>query len=211
MSNQVNSFVKGILNMKKNSFSFVAAVFTLALAGSVATATGCGGVSISSLCKDICACSRCTSNDLQACEDKGTKASDDAAAAGCGSQFDDAVTCAGANVSCQSSQALTKGCDAELSALSKCSKTLSVFGKTACEIALDQFEAKLASCPKPPTASSTTSGGTQPTCTAAAGTLLLCQAAAFVQGSCDCIGGGDVTKCTAAQAKTFTDAFMTCH
>ena len=68
------SFYKGILNMKKNSFSIVAAVFTLALAGGVATSTGCGGISTSSLCEDICACERCTSNDLQTCKDKGSAA-----------------------------------------------------------------------------------------------------------------------------------------
>jgi hypothetical protein len=197
--------------MKKTGFRLIAAFFTLALAGGVTTAAGCGGSSISSLCEDICACARCTSNDLQACEDKGTKASDDAAAAGCGSEFDDAVTCAGAHVSCQSgNQVGTTGCDAELAALSKCSTTLSVFGKSPCEIAADQIIAKLKACPKPPQLTTTTSGGTQPTCTDAAGTLSLCQAAAFALASCDCIGGGDTTLCTSEQAKTFTDAFTLC-
>lgn len=196
--------------MKKKSYSLVAAFFTLALAGGATTAAGCGGSSIASLCEDICACARCTSNDLQACQDKGNKASDDAASAGCGSEFDDAVTCAGAHVSCQGDQAGATGCDAELTALSKCSSTLSVFGKNACEIAVDQIEAKLAGCPTPPQVTTTTSGGGQTTCTAAAGTLVLCQAAAFVQASCDCIGGGDVTLCTADQAKVFTDAFTAC-
>ena len=196
--------------MKNKSYSLVAAFFTLALVGGVTTATGCGGASIASLCEDICACARCTSNDLQACQDKGNKASDDASAAGCGSEFDDAVTCAGAHVSCQGDKAGATGCDAELAALSKCSTTLSVFGKSPCEIASDQIVAKLLSCPKPPQISTTTTGGTQTECTAAAGTLELCQAAAFAKGSCDCIGGGDVTLCTADQAKMFTDAFTAC-
>src|SRR6476659_1553438 len=102
--------------MKKNSFSIVAAVFTLALAGGVATSTGCGGISTSSLCEDICACERCTTNDLQTCQDKGATASDQADAAGCSSEFADAVSCAGEKVSCKNNHAAAEGCDAELAA-----------------------------------------------------------------------------------------------
>ncbi len=197
--------------MKKNSFSLVAAIFTLALAGGVATSTGCGGISTSSLCEDICACERCTSNDLQACQDKGASASDQADAAGCSSEFADAVRCSSEKVSCKGSHAVAEGCEAELVALSKCSTTLSVFGKNLCQIAADQITAKLAGCPNPPTVTTTTGSGTQVECTDAAGTLVTCQAAAFVNASCDCLGGGDITKCTAEQAKSFSDAFTVCQ
>lgn len=196
--------------MKNNSFNFVAVIITLALAGGAVTAVGCGGVSTSSLCEEICACERCTNNDLKTCEDQGDTAADAADAAGCSSEFDDAVACAGANVSCKNDRAVSNGCDAELTALTKCSSTLGVFGKNACELASDQIVAKLASCPKPPQIGSGSGGGTSAECTAAAGSLLLCQAAAFVQASCDCIGGGDVNKCTAEQSKAFSDAFISC-
>jgi hypothetical protein len=198
--------------MKKNSFSVVAAMITLALAGGVSTSTGCGGLATSSLCEDICACERCTSNDFQACKDKGAAATDKADAAGCSSEFDDAVKCAGAKVSCKSGHAEADGCDTELAALSKCSSTLSVFGRNLCELAQDQVFAKLASCPNPPTVTSGSgSGGGSVECTDAAGTLLTCQAAAFAAATCDCIGGGDVTQCTAADAKSFSDAFSLCQ
>jgi hypothetical protein len=195
--------------MKKNSFTFVSAIITLALSGGAATATGCGGLATASLCRDICTCERCTSNDLKACEDQGNKASDAADAAGCSSQFDDAVTCAGAHVSCKDSHAVTDGCEAELAALTKCSSTLSVFGKSVCELAADQMTAKLKGCPKPLSTNPTSGGGTVQ-CTEALGTILLCQAAAVVNAPCDCIGGGDVSKCTAADSKAFVDAVSLC-
>jgi len=80
----------------------------------------------------------------------------------------------------------------------------------ACEDAVKAESDKLASCPTPPKAVTTTTSGAATTCTDAAGTLLTCQAKAFSAAPCDCIGGGDITKCTPAQGKTFTDAFMAC-
>ncbi|MEP7124468.1 MAG: hypothetical protein ABJE95_26305 [Byssovorax sp.] len=80
----------------------------------------------------------------------------------------------------------------------------------ACDDAAQAITDKLAGCPNPPKAVSTTTSGASTTCTDAAGTLLTCQAAAFTAADCNCIGGGDVTKCTAAQAKSFTDAFTAC-
>ncbi len=84
-------------------------------------------------------------------------------------------------------------------------------GADACTQAGDDIAAKLAGCPKPPavkTTSSTTAAA--PACTDAAGTIATCQAAAFTAASCDCIGGGDPTKCMPADAKKFTDAFTAC-
>jgi hypothetical protein len=80
----------------------------------------------------------------------------------------------------------------------------------ACDDAATAISDKLASCPTPPKVTTTTTTGASTTCTDAAGTLLTCQAAAFTAADCNCIGGGDVTKCTAAQAKSFTDAFTAC-
>ncbi len=73
--------------MKKHSFSFVAAIITLSLASVAATAAGCGGVSTSSFCEDMCACQRCTSDELDTCKEQGAKAADQLDAAGCSSQF----------------------------------------------------------------------------------------------------------------------------
>jgi hypothetical protein len=195
--------------MKKNKLSFVAALITLSLAGGAASTAGCGGVSTPSLCEDVCACQGCTSNDLQTCEDQAQHTADAAEADGCSSEFDELVTCFSAHVSCKNDQAVTDGCDAEISALSKCSGTTPVPAKSPCEQAADQISAKLASCPKPPTVTSGGGGG-MTECSDSAGILLLCQASAFVQASCDCIGAGDTTQCTAEQAKAFTDAFVDC-
>ena len=197
--------------MNNTGFRLVAAIFTLVLASGVASATGCGSSSVSTLCDDICACQRCTSNDLKTCQDKGSAAADAADSAGCSTQFDDAVTCTSAHVSCKGSQVVADGCDAELTALSKCSATLSVFGKNACQLGADQVVAKLAACPNPPTATTTTGGGTQVECTDATARLITCQVAAILAVSCDCLGAGDASKCTAEQSKAFSDAISTCQ
>ena len=196
--------------MKTSGFRFLAAIFTLALSSGVVAATGCGGVSVSSLCEDVCACQRCTSNDLKTCEDKGHAASDAADAVGCSSQFSAAVACSSAHVSCKSGKAAADGCDVELAALSKCSATLSVFGKNACQLAVDEITTQLAACPKPPAVTGTSGGGGQPECTDAAGTLALCQAAAIGTTTCDCLGAGDSSQCTQAQLQAFSDALSKC-
>lgn len=196
--------------MKNTSFRVVAAIFTLALASSSVAATGCGGSSISNLCDEVCACERCTSNDLQTCQDNGNAAAKAADAAGCSDQFADLVACSTEHVSCQDSQALSDGCSSELTALSKCSNKVSVFGKSACEIAVDQVSAYLASCPNPPAPTSSGSGGGQPECTDAEGTLLACQARAIVEAPCDCLGAGDSNKCTSDQLQAFSDALSVC-
>ena len=87
----------GKSSMKNSSFRFVAAMFTLALASGAIAATGCGGSAISSLCEDVCACERCTSNDLQTCQDKGAAAADAADSAGCSDQFAEVVSCSNAH------------------------------------------------------------------------------------------------------------------
>ncbi|MEP7121159.1 MAG: hypothetical protein ABJE95_09625 [Byssovorax sp.] len=191
----------------KNCFSLAAAMITVVLTGSVVTTTGCGGTSIASLCKSICTCARCTDNDLKTCEDKGAQAAANADAAGCSSEFDDAVTCTGAHVSCNGDMGSNGACDAEVNALSKCSATLSVFGKNLCDRSVQDIADKLASCPAPPTNGGVGAPGE---CTDAAATLLTCQAAAFAAASCDCIGAGNVNKCTSEQAKSFMDAVTAC-
>ena len=196
--------------MKNSGFRLLATIFTLALASGVASATGCGGTSVTTLCDDVCACQRCTSNDLQACQDKGSAAADAADAAGCSSEFADAVTCTSAHVSCKNDRVTAEGCDAELNALTKCSNTLSVFGKNACELAEAQILAQLAACPQPPQISTST-GGSQIECTDALGKISICQAAAIASVSCDCLGAGDTTKCTADQSKAFSDAITSCQ
>ena len=83
-------------------------------------------------------------------------------------------------------------------------------GGNACEDAVTAEQDKLAGCPNPPKTSTATTSGTTVECTDALGTIATCQAAAFTAASCDCIGGGDITKCTAADAKSFSDAFTAC-
>lgn len=196
--------------MKKSRGSLVAALFTLALAGGLSTATGCGP--ITSLCRQICACVSCSSDGLDACEHGGTLAFDRADAVGCSRQYNAAVACAAAHMSCQGEPTVAPECAVELLLLSSCSssRSLSVLGDGACDVAADQISTKLDSCGNPPKVFGN-DGGPPPECTADVGKLALCQAAAFAHGACDCIGGGDVTLCTADQAKSFTAAFVACN
>jgi hypothetical protein len=194
----------------KNSFSFVAALITLALAGGAATAAGCGGVSTASLCADICACQRCTSNDLAACEAQGDKSSAEADAAGCTSQFDDLVTCAGAQVSCKNDRATFDGCDAQQTALSKCSSKINLLGKTLCELASDVILAKYTSCGGP-AVTTTTTGGTTAECTQAAGVLVTCQAACYNAASCNLVVPDSANPPTAEQAQQYVDCATKCQ
>jgi hypothetical protein len=83
-------------------------------------------------------------------------------------------------------------------------------GGNACEDAATAISDKLAGCPNPPTATTTTSTGAETECTDALGTIATCQAAAFTAASCDCIGGGDATKCTADQSAAFLKDLSAC-
>ncbi len=195
--------------MKKNSFSFVATIITLALSWGAATATGCGGPSTAALCGDICACQRCTTNDLEACQEQGDKAAGDADAAGCSSQFDDFVTCAGANVSCQQDRAVYAECDAALAALTKCSSALGAFGQNACELAANLIEARIRSCGG--TVPPSTGSGTTPECTDALGAQSTCVAACFSAADCTIIVPDSTTPPTAEQAKSFLDCITKCQ
>ncbi|MCU1678475.1 MAG: hypothetical protein JWM93_3233 [Frankiales bacterium] len=197
--------------MKKNNFGFVAAFITLALGAGAATATGCGGASTSSLCADICACQRCTSNDLQACEDQGDKASSDAASVGCSSQFDDAVACVGAHVSCKGSSIAVEGCDVELAALSKCSTTLGVLGKDACQIAGDVVAARLQACGVATTPTTSGSGGPTAECSAAAGAQASCVAACVSAADCSLFVNDQKNPPTSQETQAFSDCVNSCQ
>jgi hypothetical protein len=48
-------------------------------------------------------------------------------------------------------------------------------------------------------------------CSDEAGTILLCQAAAFSDASCDCIGSGDKNKCAPTDAQAFEAALAACE
>jgi len=181
--------------MKKNSFSFAAAFVTLALFGGATTSVGCGGSSVPSLCADFCACERCTSNDLQKCEDEGEAASDAADAAGCSSEFDAVVDCAIEKVTCSGDNVLIKGCDSEQAALAKCPGLVTPQQKTDCQKAGDLVNAKLNTCGVAVTVTPT---GTT-SCSDEQGTGALCNAACFDAASCDflkCAVGNDMAACS---------------
>jgi hypothetical protein len=195
--------------MKKNSFSFVAAIITCALVGGVATSTGCGGNEVASLCEDICACQRCTSNDLQACRDAGDQALDQADSAGCSSQFDDVVACSSAHVSCDGSRAVFEGCDAEVSALTKCSSGLGAFGKNPCERATDRVRLRIKSCGGMMSTTSTSSGSAME-CTAATEITLACQATCIDVAECSLIVPDSNKPPTDAQTQAFINCLKAC-
>ncbi len=196
--------------MKKNSFSFVATIITLALSWGTATATGCGGVSTASLCGEICACERCTTNDLKTCEEQGSQAADQADAVGCSSQFEAFVTCADANVSCKKDRAVFDQCDAEQLALTTCSNTINVLGKNPCELAAAMITAKLSGCGVKDTTTSSSSGGTVE-CTDAAGAVVTCQAACLVAADCSVFVNDPSNPATSEQSQAFLNCVTKCQ
>ena len=198
--------------MKKNRFGLAAAFVTLALSVGAMTSVGCGGPSTSSLCAELCACQSCTSNDRQACEDEGEKAADDADAAGCSSEFDEALSCALAKVTCAGDTPRVKGCEAEQSALAKCPSRVNPELKTSCEKASDQVAAKLSGC-----GVSLTTPPTDPMgCSEMQGTFALCSAACVTAASCDflkCSISNDMAACSAikdADNKGFSACSSAC-
>ena len=195
--------------MKKNSFSFVAAMVTLALAGGASTATGCGGVSVSSLCKDICACQGCTTNDLESCETEGETAADQADTAGCGSQFEDLIDCSSTHVTCKSNRARFEGCEAEQTALLKSSSAIGGLGKTDCERAADSVSAKFTGCGGTVTPTSSSSGSPAE-CTDQLGTISLCQAACLEAADCSLLVADDKNPPTSEQVQAFSDCITLC-
>lgn len=193
----------------KNGFNVVAAIITLAFSWGAVTASGCGSSATSSLCEDICACQRCTTNDFDACREAGDKATDQADAAGCSSQFEDLIACSSAKVSCKDDRAVFDGCDAERTALTKCSNTIIGFGKNPCELAADSVSAKIVSCGGMQSPSSSSSGGT-PECTAALGAQSTCTAACVDAADCTLLVSDPNKPPTAEQSQSFLNCLSAC-
>jgi hypothetical protein len=198
--------------MKKTSFRVAAAFVTLALFGGAMTSVGCGGLSTSPLCAEFCACQSCTSNDMQACEDEGEKASDEADAAGCSSEFDAVVSCALAKVTCDGEKPSVKGCEAEQTALAKCPTRVDPLLKNDCEKATDQMVAKLGVCGVKANVNSTG----PVSCNSAQGTLALCGSACVNVANCDflkCTIDNDMAACSTMKevdSKAFSDCSSAC-
>lgn len=73
------------------------------------------------VCQDIGDCSQGGSSDwITSCQTEAKALQSEAAAAGCGSDFDAFFTCADSNYSCQGATALFPGCADALSALDGC-------------------------------------------------------------------------------------------
>jgi hypothetical protein len=198
---------------KKNSVGAV--VFTLMVGA--AWATGCGGSDtftvdpVSSICQDVCACTRCTSNDLAACEDDGYTSWAAASEAGCSDEFQDAVACISAHVTCEQDTAITEGCEAEQEALDICTGGLEPFQPSVCELAADALDAKYAACGVllPPARSPAV-------CTDSLGWTLDCVATCYEAASCAYLqcDDGDVIACddvSPEEALDFADCVLTCR
>lgn len=124
--------------MKNNVFRVIPALGFLSamLAGSASG--GCGGVTVASVCQEICACRRCTSNDLADCEKDGKQAEDQAEGAGCGDQFDDFVVCVKGNIRCEEEEPSFGDCAAEAEVLAKCTKGVNPL-LDPCKVAADKI------------------------------------------------------------------------
>src|SRR3954468_21592480 len=104
--------------MKKNIFGLAPALVRLALVASGAGITGCGGPSVSTVCDDICACTKCADADRQKCISEGNAARDEVDKIGCSSEFEDELSCFHANISCTTDT--SKICPTEAAALKRC-------------------------------------------------------------------------------------------
>jgi hypothetical protein len=199
--------------MKKNN-SVVAVVFTLVVGGAVAF--GCGGNStftvdtVGAICQDICACSRCTSNDLAACEDQGNNSSVAADEAGCSAEFQDVLACVSAHVTCEQNTAVTHGCEAVQEALDSCAAGLDPYQPSLCELAADALATKYAACGirRPPMTS-------RSACSDALGRTLDCAASCYDAASCAYLqcDNGDMAACDTVspdEAQAFADCIVAC-
>jgi hypothetical protein len=199
--------------MKKNSVGAV--VFTLLVGAAVAI--GCDGSgtyiidTVSSICDDICACTRCTSNDLEACDNDTLAMSTAASEAGCSDQFKDVVACVSTNLTCVQDEAVTVGCDAEQDALDVCAAGLDPFRPSLCDLAADALDAKFAVCgvlllPAP----------SPSVCTDSLGWTLGCVTACYKAVSCAYLqcDDGDVDACddvSPEEGKAFADCIIACR
>lgn len=199
--------------MKRNSFGAV--VFALIV--SAAVAAGCGGDGpiiidpVSSICEDICACTRCTRNDLAACEDDAIASSVAANEAGCSAEFEEVVACVSGHVTCEGDRAVTLGCEAAQEALDICAAGLDPFVPSVCELAADALDAKYAACGLEllPTTSPAV-------CTDALGFTLDCVATCYEAASCTYLecDDGDMKACddvSPEEAQAFADCILTCR
>lgn len=80
-------------------------------------------------------------------------------------------------------------------------------GLSDCNEAEAQVEAKLEACHQPFVVDDSVD---YRECSDAAGAILLCQARAVQELSCDCVRG-DMTKCTPAEMKIFGALFIACY
>ncbi|MFO0759757.1 MAG: hypothetical protein U0359_24935 [Byssovorax sp.] len=158
---------------------------------------GCGGVSVSSICDEICACESCTSNDRADCEKAGGEAEKQASDAGCGSEFDDFLSCVKDNVHCKSGHTTFDGCNTQLSALDACSKGTPNPLLNPCDIATNHLVDCLDVTPG--------SGGGPIDCSGQNACVSGCINAASCDEIKDAFGGSPTDK-----SKTFLDCVTAC-
>ena len=198
--------------MTRNSFGAV--VFALIVGAAVAI--GCGGTDtftvdpVSAICQDICACTRCTRNDVAACEDNTNTSWAAANEIGCSGQFQDVITCVSVHVACEQDQAVILGCDAEQVALDSCTGGLDPFQPSVCELAADALAAKYAACrlQRPPTTAPSV-------CTEALGQTVDCVTTCYEAASCAYLqcDTGDKASCDNVppdEAQAFSDCILDC-
>jgi hypothetical protein len=109
-------------------------------------APGCGSPA-ESYCHKVCDCRRCDQTGLGSCPQTMNDLRTEAAEAGCGSQFDEALACAAAaQITCEGRRAEAEACRAEAEALAECTGGHPIFVASACDIALDEIIAKSEEC-----------------------------------------------------------------
>jgi hypothetical protein len=155
---------------------------------------GCGS-SVSAYCEKLCECVGCNESERAECEDEISDSQRVAEEAGCGSQFDDALSCVDAEFVCTDGAAESDGCDSELDALAKCGDGGDEFGglgNDPCQDATLRIEAKFVEC-----GIETTGGGEAGECTDEAGASAQQIAGCVEAASCEALRGEDLEGATA--------------
>lgn len=165
-----------------------------------AAAPGCGP-SVGAYCDKVCDCVGCSDSERTECVDAIEDVRKQAEEAGCGSEFNDVLSCANSELECTNDSISADGCESEADALNKCgTSTGGGIGNTVCDIAVDAIYAKYEAC-----AIAVEPGGETGECTEALGKQATCVAACVDAASCETLKGED-----SEGAQAFSDCLSVC-
>jgi hypothetical protein len=116
------------------------AVLILASTGIWTLAQGCGP-SIGSFCNKVCDCMGCSDSEQDDCVDSLEDTRKAAEDEGCGSEFNDYLSCSSSELECEDDVAIADGCDSEAQKLAECTKGAVIGGNP-----VEAYCAKVCDC-----------------------------------------------------------------